>query len=104
MRIVAALLTLATVGATLTAGAVPALAQDQMQVSVQYNDLNLGSAAGRATLSGRIDNAAARVCGIAPAQGLKEIQSVRSCRTAAVASAWDQLTATAQAGQVRGTR
>lgn len=103
MRIAAALLTLATVGATLTAGSLPALAQDR-RVAVEYNDLNLSAPAGRETLDARIRGAARRVCGAVPTMPLEENMQVQNCRKAAMAEAWGQITATANSGQIRGTR
>ncbi|HZG45822.1 MAG TPA: UrcA family protein [Allosphingosinicella sp.] len=104
MRIVAAILALATAGATLTVSSVPALAEEPRQVIVQYSDLNLAAPAGRATLDARIRGAARRVCGALPTASVKEIQQTRNCQVAAAAQAWDRMTATASSGQERRAR
>lgn len=102
MRIVASILALATAGATLTLASAPAYAEANRQTLVQYSDLNLAAPAGKATLDARIRQAARRVCGTAPLAQLKEVQQVRACYSAAVASAWDQVAATTGSGQVSG--
>lgn len=103
MRIVAAILALASAGATLTASSVSAFAEES-RVIVQYSDLNLAAPAGRATLEARIRAAARQVCGPLPAAQLEEIQQVQECRSLAAADAWNRVTATAASGQVRRTR
>jgi UrcA family protein len=104
MRIVAAILALASAGATLTASTVPAFAEEPREVIVHLSDLNLAAPAGRATLDRRVRAAARKVCGALPAVQLEEVQQVRACQSAAMAQGWNQVTATASSGQIRRTR
>lgn len=103
MRIAAAILALATAGATLCATSLPALAEEPRQSIVNYSGLNLAAPAGRSTLDARIRSAARRTCGV-PALPAKEAQQTRDCQEAAIAQAWDQMSATASSGQVRRAR
>lgn len=104
MRIAAAILALATAGATLTATSVPALAEEPRQLIVQYSDLNLAAPAGRTTLERRVRAAARQVCGPAVAAELKQLLEMRECQSAALSRALNQVTATASSGQIRRTR
>ena len=71
-------LTLAALGAAmLSAASVPALAGDAQGASLSYGDLDLGTAAGRATLASRYDQAAREKCGIA--DGQKADFKARNC-------------------------
>jgi UrcA family protein len=69
----------------------PASAQSQAdqvnQTMVSYADLNLSSAAGRATLDSRIAGAARMVCGPTKAPSLAEHKFNRDCRDGAIAGA-----------------
>lgn len=80
--------------------AVPALAQETtVSMKVAYGDLDLGSAAGAATLNGRIKAAVRQVCGTGSSRSLAEFQSIHRCRVAARASALPQVNlALARAG------
>lgn len=60
-------------------------------ILVQYEDLNLGSAAGRAVLDARIERAASRLCGTAYFTELDIAAGVDSCRESTVAAAREQL-------------
>ena len=60
---------------------------DTAVAHVRYGDLDLSSAAGRATLDGRINHAARTVCWIENAN----ITGSEACRREAVASAHEQL-------------
>jgi UrcA family protein len=104
MRIVAAILALASAGATLSASTVTAFAEESRQVIIQYSDLNLTVPAGRAALEGRVRAAARKVCGTLPPVQLQEIREVRGCQSDVMAQARNQLTATASSGQIRRTR
>jgi UrcA family protein len=104
MRIAAAILALASAGATLTASTVTAFAEESRQLIVRYSDLDLAAPAGRATLEGRVRAAARKVCGILPPVQLEEVQQVRDCHSDIRLQARNQLTGTAGAGQVRRTR
>jgi len=104
MRIAAAILALASAGATLSASTVAAFAEESRQVIVQYSDLNLAAPAGRATLHGRVRAAARKVCGALPAVQLEEVQQVRDCHSDIMSQARTRLTATASFGQIRRTR
>ena len=73
---------------TLTAVA-PAMASDT-GVSVQHEDLNLASAAGRAALDRRIDRAARQVCGTALTIELDLAAEVTACRADVMAEAHAQ--------------
>jgi UrcA family protein len=70
-------------GATVLASA-PAAAATQ---HVRYNDLDLTTAAGRATLDSRIDRAARMVCWIENSN----LSGTEGCRRAAVADAHEQV-------------
>jgi UrcA family protein len=56
-------------------------------VVVSYADLDLGSAAGRDTLTGRIHAAASRVCPQEGRQPLQRQLAERRCRSMAIATA-----------------
>ena len=103
MRIAAAILALATAGATLTATSVPALAEEPRQLIVQYSDLDIAAPAGRASLNARIRTAVRQYCGV-PGLPVKEAKLTRDCNETVAAQAWDQVTATASSGQVRRAR
>ncbi len=64
----------------------PAIASDS-GVAVQHADLNLASAAGRATLDRRIDRAARQVCGTALTIELDLAAEVNACRSDVIAGA-----------------
>ncbi len=104
MRIAAAILALASAGATLTASTVTAFAEESRQLVVRYSDLDLAAPAGRATLDGRVRAAARKVCGSRPRVQLEEIRQVRDCQSHVMAQARNQISATAGSGQIRGTR
>ena len=76
-------------------GSVPAFAESPLEVVVEtkisYADLNLSSAAGRATLDNRIKGAARFVCG--PNQGptLAEHKHRRDCQSNAIQGAHAQV-------------
>jgi UrcA family protein len=59
--------------------------------SVVASDLDLGSAAGAATLKHRIEVAVGQVCGTADARDLQEMADYDHCRQAATASATAQM-------------
>jgi UrcA family protein len=88
------ILALAAVAAGLTTftAVSPALASDG-GVVVSYDDLNLRSAAGRATLNARIARAAIMVCGTALNTELDIAAGVNACRADVVASARAQVAA-----------
>jgi UrcA family protein len=70
--------------------AAPATAQEEAPVAqtlVTYGDLNIGNAAGRATLDRRIRAAARMVCGVEQAPGLAELNSLKTCRDGAIGAA-----------------
>ncbi len=75
--------------------AAPAIAESPagpvVQTTVSYADLNLSSAAGRATLDSRIKGAARSVCGSPKAATLAEHTSIRDCREGAINGANAQL-------------
>ena len=73
----------------------PAYAADSA-VLVQYEDLNLDSAAGRAVLGARLDRAARAVCGTAFINELDIAAGVDACREDTIASARAQLRAGGQ--------
>lgn len=79
---------------TLFTLAVPAHAGDAPQRRVSYADLDLGSAAGRATLDGRIKRAVRDVC---PAEdhALSALRASADCREDAMAGANTQIAALA---------
>jgi UrcA family protein len=81
-------------GAT-TATVSPAFAAPN-QILVQHEDLNLGSAAGRAVLEARIDRAASIVCGTALNIELDIAAEVAACRGAAIAAARQQMRAASE--------
>lgn len=105
MRIAAAILAIAATSATFAVSTTPAHAQtEDGTISIRYVDLNLASSQGRATLAARIDNAAERACGEAPVVNLIERQAVMNCHASVKASAWNQITAAARSGMIRGAR
>jgi len=63
-------------------GATPALAQDvpTRSIAISYSDLDLGSAAGRDALDGRIRQAIRQVCGTASPADLRGQNRVDDCR------------------------
>lgn len=63
------------------------------QVTVSYADLDLGQAAGRATLERRIATAVRRICPRAAPANLREMQIRRECSQEAWAGARSQLVA-----------
>jgi len=77
------------VGAT-TATVSPAFAADG-GVLVQYEDLNLNSAAGQAVLERRLDRAARAVCGTAYFLELDIAAGVNACREETISAARQQL-------------
>lgn len=68
--------------ALLSAGAVPALAQSHGGLIIKTDDLNLNSAAGRATLERRVDGAQSQICRNATATGSRSraAQEQKACR------------------------
>lgn len=64
----------------------PAMASEA-GVTVQHADLNLASAAGRATLDRRIDRAARQICGTALTVELELAGEVNACRADVMAEA-----------------
>ena len=75
------------VAGLITAGlaAAPAVAQAPAGIAVSYADLNLGSAAGREALDGRIAGAAAQLCGFARPVELGWAAAVATCRAETIA-------------------
>jgi UrcA family protein len=57
------------------------------RITVQYGDLDLGRAAGAATLYARLHAAAGAVCGSAHPSDVRAVMSVRLCREQAIARA-----------------
>jgi UrcA family protein len=104
MRTFAAILALASAGATLTASTVTAFAEESRQVIVQISDLDLAAPAGQATLDGRVRMAARKVCGPLPPVQLEEIRQVRGCQSEVRSQARHRLTTTASAGHILRTR
>ncbi len=91
--------------------AAPAVAQSPAavvtQTTVSYADLNLSSAAGRATLDSRIKGAARSVCGSPKAATLAEHNSINACRDGAISGAnaqIEQVLASRGAGTVIAAR
>ena len=84
---------LLTAGTFLTAAAAPAFAAPPAAQTriVSYADLDLGSAAGRARLERRIDNAVRDVCGRAAPTDLNGLALVQLCRAETLADATAQL-------------
>ena len=62
--------------------AVPANAETR-SVAVQYGDLDLASAEGKATLKGRLKGAVRKVCGTADIRNQKESADVENCNVQA---------------------
>lgn len=79
MKIRSTLLAVAAAGATMTMLTPPALAAGPERVAIQYRDLNLNHAAGRATLDQRIDAAARRACSSYVGTNLAEQQGRNNC-------------------------
>lgn len=86
VAIIAIAIAAATLGSTVQAETVIS----KPVAKVQYSDLNLASAAGRAELDHRIEAATRRMCG--PAGTLAEAMEVRRCQ----AAAFDSVKATVQ--------
>ena len=81
-----------TAGSILAGTASPALAAPAAQTRiVTYADLDLGSAAGRATLDRRIGRAVRAVCGDAGIKDLNALRQVALCRDETRADAFAQL-------------
>jgi UrcA family protein len=103
------LLTSAMIAPLLAAIAMPApaMAAGQSTARVVYRDLDLSSAAGRATFDRRVRTATTRVCGHLTRTDLNEIASIVECRrqvARAVAARMAPILAAAKsAGPVRGT-
>jgi UrcA family protein len=105
MRTFAAILALASAGATLTASTVTAFAEESRQVIVQISDLDLAAPAGQATLDGRVRAAARKVCGPLPRPvQLGELMQVRECHRGVFAQAREKLTGTPSSGAILRTR
>jgi UrcA family protein len=68
-------------------------AQDGPSISVGYSDLDLSTASGRAALQGRINAAVDQVCPRFDIRRLELRQYQQACRSAALASAEQQLAA-----------
>ena len=66
----------------------PALTETQM-LDVRYDDLNLASARGVATLDRRIARAADTVCGTADIRDLNGSRMVKACKASAILGAGD---------------
>jgi UrcA family protein len=81
----------------------PALASER-GVLVSYDDLNLGSRAGRAMLESRIERAAEIVCGTANPTELDIAAGVAACREDAIASARAQVAALARGESLAALR
>jgi UrcA family protein len=86
MKAIAAFAILAAGGAG-SAAAQPAVGMDAPTAVVSYADLDLGSAAGRDTLKGRIHAAASRVCTQEGRHSLQQELAERRCRATAITSA-----------------
>lgn len=86
------LATLATT--TLFTLAVPAQATEAPRRTVSYADLNLASAAGRATLEQRVQNAVRAVCPAAT-NTLADLRAAANCRRDALAGAQNKVAALA---------
>ena len=97
--VAAAAVALGTTAATVS----PAFAAER-GVLVQYEDLNLDSAAGRAVLDRRLDRASARVCGTAFINELDIAAGVNACRAATIAAAREQLSGARSYASVRVVR
>lgn len=82
---------LALAGAIISTPAFAAVDDDTRSVVVRTADLNLSDAAGRATLSRRIANAAAIACGHVDARNLIGSRLAGHCRTDAIANAMPQV-------------
>ena len=82
-----------TAGSILVGTASPAIAAAPQAETrlVRYADLDLASAAGRATLDRRIDSAVRAVCGRASIQDLNAVHQVELCRDEAEDGAYAQL-------------
>jgi len=81
-----------TVLATLSVlGAVPAAADDEVTVIVDYADLDLTAPAGSAALDRRIDAALDKVCDRPDLRNLKAMTAWEECKAAARIDALDQL-------------
>jgi UrcA family protein len=82
-----------TSGSILAGAASPALAAPPAAQTriVSYADLNLASAAGRATLDRRLDRAVRAVCGRAAIKDLNAYRQVELCRDESLADARAQL-------------
>ena len=76
--------------ATVSLGAAPAVAGQLESAEVQYQDLNLANASGRATLDRRISAAARQVCGEYLTIELKWREMARACQNDVIASAAPQ--------------
>jgi len=72
--------------ATVAFAAAPAAAGELESVQVQYQDLNLSHASGRATLDRRISSAARRLCGDYMPIELKWRELSRACQQEVIAS------------------
>jgi UrcA family protein len=61
-------------------------------VAVRVDDLNLASDSGKAALTARVEQAAAKLCGtVAQQHGLIEREQAQTCRSEALASAEPQM-------------
>ena len=68
-------------------GISPAFAQASESATIGIADLNLASAAGRATFDRRVAGAARRLCGTYAPLELKEVAASRACRAGIAAQA-----------------
>jgi len=90
----------AFVTAVLAASPAALFAAEPSSVQVRLSDLDLASAAGHATLMGRVHQAAAAVCGGDEAhRSLGDQQTYLTCRSETIANAMPQLHAAIAAAE-----
>ncbi len=76
---------------TLVSEAASAAQAETVSVAISYGDLNLASAAGRATLDGRIRNAVSRLCSVSGVVALHVKRDADRCADQFAAQAHDQV-------------
>lgn len=72
--------------------------------TIRYDDLNLSSPSGLATLNGRVKAAANRVCGTVPVSPFNEARAIAACREQMFRSAAVQIALATRSDEVLGTR
>lgn len=81
----------AAIAAAVSSVAIPAAAQDVVQVEVSYSDLDVASPAGVQALSARLEATADTICARPDNRDIKSMAVWQECKETAVQSGVEQL-------------